>query len=191
MFAPRRAVSFPSLLLPACRRLPDHPAAEGRELLTTSPTFDHLYRLFPDSPDRPDAVEVPADDVPEPYHRLLVHTHHMTVTVEDSTAPRSMSGCWTCRRTRQRIRTQDPADRSIRLARVVQFGLVRINLGVCTEAGSQRDRRRQNAARPRADPARHAAPHRAVAYLRVTLSETMAEWFRVAAGYRIPLAAWA
>ena len=26
---------------------------------------------------------VPPDDVPEPYRRLLVHHHHMTVTVED------------------------------------------------------------------------------------------------------------
>ena len=38
-------------------------------MLTTAPTLDHLYDLFPDSPDRPDAVEIPAGDVPQPYHR--------------------------------------------------------------------------------------------------------------------------
>ena len=51
-------------------------------MLSTAPTFEHLYRLFPDSPDRPDAVEVAAGELPEAYYKLLVHTHHMTVTVE-------------------------------------------------------------------------------------------------------------
>lgn len=45
-------------------------------------TLDELYASFPDAADRPAVEPVPADRVPEPYRRLLVHAHHMTVTVE-------------------------------------------------------------------------------------------------------------
>lgn len=31
----------------------------------------------------PSCVELPADDVPPPYHQLLVHTDHMTVALEE------------------------------------------------------------------------------------------------------------
>ena len=74
-------VSLPPARYPPARLPASRPP--GPRMLTTAPTLDHLYSLFPDSPDRPDAVEVPAADVPQPYHRLLVHTHHMTVTVEE------------------------------------------------------------------------------------------------------------
>jgi len=46
-------------------------------------TLDDLYALFPDRADRPAVERVEAARVPEPYHRLLVHSHHMTVTVEE------------------------------------------------------------------------------------------------------------
>jgi hypothetical protein len=45
-------------------------------------TLDELYAHFPDRSDRPAVEPVPAEAVPEPYKGLLVHTHHMTVTVE-------------------------------------------------------------------------------------------------------------
>ncbi len=102
-------------------------------MLTTAPTLDHLYNLFPDSPDRPDSVEVPAREVPQPYHRLLVHTHHMTVTVEEFYRSPVDVQVLECRR------AGNEYSRKILLktrttGRVVQFGLVRINLGVCPEA---------------------------------------------------------
>jgi hypothetical protein len=150
-------------------------------MLTTAPTLDHLYSLFPDSPDRPAAVVVPADQVPDPYHRLLVHTHHMTVTVEDyfqSPVDIRVLDFW--------ITDQEYARKILLITqntgRVVQFGLVRINLGVCTEAVRNeilegktplgRVLIRHNMLR-RIEP---------LVYLRVTLGEVMARWFAVAAG---------
>jgi chorismate-pyruvate lyase len=45
-------------------------------------TLDELYAHFPDRSDHPATETVPAEAVPEPYKGLLVHAHHMTVTVE-------------------------------------------------------------------------------------------------------------
>jgi hypothetical protein len=57
-------------------------ARGGAHTLLPTPDYTELYGLFPD-PDSPPRVEiVSGPDVPEPYHTLLVHTHHMTVTVE-------------------------------------------------------------------------------------------------------------
>ena len=50
--------------------------------LITTPDFDALYRIFPHDPDKPRVEAVAAEDVPKPYRGLLVHTHHMTITVE-------------------------------------------------------------------------------------------------------------
>jgi len=49
----------------------------------SGPTVEELSALFP-GPDTafPYAL-VPGDEVPAPYHDLLVHEHHMTVTVEE------------------------------------------------------------------------------------------------------------
>src|SRR4029079_10499190 len=78
------ALGYPPLALPASRRKPRRPSRRlGSRMRATSPTLDHLYSLFPESPDRPDAIEVLASHLPHPYYRLLVHTHHMTVTVEE------------------------------------------------------------------------------------------------------------
>ncbi|OAI54400.1 hypothetical protein AYO44_15130 [Planctomycetaceae bacterium SCGC AG-212-F19] len=41
-----------------------------------------LFALFAPTDDVPAYEVVPGDAVPEPYHALLVHDHHMTVTVE-------------------------------------------------------------------------------------------------------------
>jgi chorismate-pyruvate lyase len=150
-------------------------------MLSTAPTLDQLYNLFPDSPDRPEAVEVLAVDVPQPYHRLLVHTHHMTVTVEEFyRSPVDV-------RVLASRRSGNEYARKILLTthstgRVVQFGMVRINLGVCSEPVRKeildgktplgRVLIRHNMLR-RIEP---------VAFLRVTLSPDMAAWFGTASG---------
>lgn len=150
-------------------------------MLTTAPTFDHLYNLFPESPDRSPAVEVTAGDVPDPYHQLLVHTHHMTVTVERYFHSAVDVRVLACRRSGQEYA------RKILLAtreggRVVQFGLVRINLGVCPEQVRQEiveGKAPLGRVLIRHDMLRRIEP---VAYLRVTLSLTMAEWFDAVPG---------
>lgn len=150
-------------------------------MLTTAPTLDHLYGLFPDSPDRPTAVEISSREVPQPYHKLLVHSHHMTVAVEEYFRSPVDVRVLECRR------SGNEYARKILLAvhstgRVVQFGLVRINLGACSEAVRNeiieektplgRIMIRHNMLR-RIDP---------LAYLRVTLGDTMAEWFSATPG---------
>jgi len=148
---------------------------------TTAPTLDHLYALFPNSPDCPTAVEVPADRLPQPYHRLLVHTHHMTVMVEEFyRGPVDV-------RVLEFWLTEQEYARKILLTtqntgRVVQFGLARINLGVCTEAVRKeivagktplgRILIRHNVLR-RIEP---------LLYLRVTVGEVMGGWFGVPPG---------
>lgn len=46
------------------------------------PDYQSLYGRFPDADGIPEAVSVSPNQIPEPYRSLLVHTHHMTVTVE-------------------------------------------------------------------------------------------------------------
>jgi chorismate-pyruvate lyase len=150
-------------------------------MLTTAPTVDHLYNSFPDSPDRPDAVEVPAGEVPEPYHRLLVHTHHMTVTVEEFyRSPVDV-------RVMDSRRTGNEYARKILLTTrdtgaVVQFGLVRINLGVCPPAVREaivEGKTPLGRVLIQHDMLRRVEP---VGYLRVNLSNEMAGWFGVEPG---------
>ncbi len=150
-------------------------------MLTTAPTLDHLYNLFPDSLDRPTGVEVAAADVPEPYQSLLVHTHHMTVTVEryyNSTVDVQVLAC---------RRSGNEYSRKILLnmhdtKKVVQFGLVRINLGVCSE-GVRNEIVEGKIPLGRVliqhDMLRRIEP---VAYLKVELAAEMAKWFGVVAG---------
>lgn len=150
-------------------------------MLTADPTFDHLYRLFPDSPDRPTAVVIPADAVPEPYRGLLVHTHHMTVTVEAFYATPVDVRVLAARR------DGDEYARKILLAlrpggNVVQFGLVRIDLGVCPPAVRDEIVAGQTPLGRvliEHDMLRRIEP---TAFLRVTLSDGMAGWFGATAG---------
>ncbi len=150
-------------------------------MLTAAPTLDHLYGPFPGSADRPDAAEVPAADVPDPYHRLLVHTHHMTVTVEEFYRAAVDVRVLGCRR------AGDEYARKILLAtrpagRVVQFGLVRIDLGVCPDAVRAEileGKTPLGRVLIRHDMLRRIEP---VAFLRVGLSAEMAGWFGAAAG---------
>lgn len=148
-------------------------------MLTTAPTVEHLYRPFPDSPDLPAAVTVPAAEVPPPYHRLLVHTHHMTVTVEDFYGGPVGVKVLACRR------DGDEYARKILLTlddgKVVQFGLVRIDLGVCpppVRDAIVEGKTPLGRVLIEHDMLRRIEP---VAYLRVKLSPAMAKWFGVPA----------
>jgi hypothetical protein len=97
------------------------------------PDLGALTSLFPPPGDLPEYEIVPADEVPEPYHGLLVHEHHMTVTVE------AYHGDLVDVRILARRQDRDSYARKILLAlhasgRVVQFGIMRVHLQYCTEA---------------------------------------------------------
>lgn len=94
----------------------------------TGPTAESLFALFP-GPDALLAYEViPGDSMPEPYRGLLVHGHHMTVTVEAFHAgPVDVHIL-------ARHHAGDVYARKILLVQhetgqVVQFGIVTIDLG--------------------------------------------------------------
>jgi hypothetical protein len=102
---------------------------------TRGPNLRTLCSLFttPPAPDLPEYEFVPADEVPPPYHALLVHEHHMTVTVEqhhhDQVDVRILA----------QHQDAESYARKILLAlsksgRVVQFGIMRIRLRYCTPA---------------------------------------------------------
>jgi chorismate-pyruvate lyase len=79
---------------------------------------------------------IPAVDMPEPYRGLLAHTHHMTVTVE------AFYGCPVDVRVLESGRDGDDYHRRIVLTlhgtdRIVQYGLVRINLALLDPAVSR------------------------------------------------------
>jgi chorismate-pyruvate lyase len=143
--------------------------------------LEHLYQPFPDSPDRPRIEEIPAHSVPQPYHRLLVHTHHMTVTVEEFYGMPVQVRVLAVKK-----HGLDYARKILLLAgnRVVQFGLVRIDLAVCPESI------RQAILAEKVPLGRILIEHNMLrriepqAYLRVTLSAAMAEWFGVEAASR-------
>ncbi len=148
-------------------------------MLSATPTVEGLYRLFPDGSDRPETVPIPAEQVPPPYDRLLVHPHHMTVTVEEFYRTPVAVQVLAVRH------HGDEYARKILLTaagRVVQFGLVRIDLAVCPPAvraaivAGQTPLGRilieHNMLR-RIEP---------IEFLRVRLSPAMAGWFGVAPG---------
>lgn len=90
-----------------------------------------LFALFPSESYLQQYEFVRADDVPEPYRRLLVHEHHMTVTVE------AHHGRLVDVRVLDKKIEGDSYARKILLAlegtgRIVQFGLVRIHLNYCS-----------------------------------------------------------
>jgi hypothetical protein len=94
------------------------------------PDLRTLWRLFPPADDMPEYEFVAADEVPPPYHGLLVHQHHMTVTVEQH------HGGLVDVRVLARRQNEDAYARKILLAlqttrRVVQFGIMRVHLQHC------------------------------------------------------------
>jgi len=100
---------------------------------TAGPDLPALYALFPPGEAPPDYQLVAPDGVPEPYHSLLVHEHHMTVTVEQHHGDKVNV------RVLATQRSGDFYARKILLAlqktgKVVQFGIVRINFAYCSPA---------------------------------------------------------
>ncbi|MCI0682898.1 MAG: hypothetical protein L0Y71_12415 [Gemmataceae bacterium] len=100
---------------------------------SADPRLSDFFPLFPPT-DWLRAYEIiAADQVPQPYHKLLVHEHHMTVTVEEH------HGSLVDVRVLERVHEGDTYARKILLAlqstgRIVQFGLVRIHFQYCSVA---------------------------------------------------------
>jgi chorismate-pyruvate lyase len=98
-----------------------------------SPDLGELFAEFPPSDDLPEFERIAPDEVPEPYHTLLVHEHHMTVTLE------AHHGAPVAVHILARRHDGDRYARKIVLTpegsnRIVLFGIVRINLGLCSPA---------------------------------------------------------
>lgn len=92
-----------------------------------------LLALFPPATDAPMCDYVPGHAVPSPYHQLLVHKRHMTVTQE------AYHGDKVDVRILDRRHVGDFYARKILLTlhgsgKVVQFGIPRIDLGYCSKA---------------------------------------------------------
>src|SRR3954453_17105672 len=101
------------------------------EPVRVEPDLPALFALFPPAEYISRYDKVPADQMPEPYHRLLVHEHHMTVTVE------AHHGSLVDVKVLERRRDGSAYARKILLAlqsdrRIVQFGLVLIWLDYCS-----------------------------------------------------------
>lgn len=96
------------------------------------PELPDLYHLFAADVPPPEHELLQPEALPEPYHGLLVHNHHMTVTVE------AFYGSLVDVRVLERIHAGDTYGRKILLTlqsdgRVVQSGIVRIRLGYCSD----------------------------------------------------------
>jgi chorismate-pyruvate lyase len=97
----------------------------------TRPGLETLFALFPPAGDVPEYEFVPDDEVPPPYRELLVHEHHMTVTVE------KYHGDLVDVRILNRQMDDDCYARKILLAlkrtgQVVQFGIMRVKMDLCS-----------------------------------------------------------
>lgn len=98
----------------------------------TLPDIQSLFALFPPSSYIAGYEEIPADRVPEPYRSLLVHEHHMTVTVE------AHHGSLVDVKVLEEHQSDDAYARKILLVKqtdgkVVQFGLMRVRFRFCSE----------------------------------------------------------
>jgi chorismate-pyruvate lyase len=148
------------------------------KLASNGPDLRSLCALFPasKSSDVPEYELVPADEVPPPYHDLLVHEHHMTVTVEahhqDLVDVRILAQKkapnWYARKILLTLQ---------RTGRVVQFGIMRIWLEHCAA-----DVRRE-ILEGKTPLGRILIQHNVLrrieptAYLRVIPGQAMMEWF--------------
>ncbi len=93
------------------------------------PDLQRLYDIFPHTTPAPSWELVAGEEVPQPYRGLLVHEHHMTVTVE------AFHGDTVDVRILARRQLGDVYARKILLVlrgsgRVVQFGIVRVDLSI-------------------------------------------------------------
>jgi chorismate-pyruvate lyase len=101
--------------------------------LDSQPSLRSLWGLFAPPGKVPEHTFLDGADVPEPYHSLLVHEHHMTVTVEArhgslvnvQVLARRLEGDFYSRKILLTLR---------RDGRVVQFGIPRVNLALCSPA---------------------------------------------------------
>ena len=94
------------------------------------PKLDELFALFPPPEDVGVFETIPGKQVPPPYHGLLVHEHHMTVTVE------AHHGRPVDVKVLEARRGNSYYARKILLAlrdsgRIVQFGIMRVDLQYC------------------------------------------------------------
>jgi len=97
------------------------------------PDPKELFAQFPPATDTPEYDVIEADDLPDPYHGLLVHPYHMTVSVEahhgDKVDVRPLAvhrdGDFYSRKIVLTLR---------RTGKVVLFGIVRVNLALCSPA---------------------------------------------------------
>ena len=99
--------------------------------MSAVPDLHTLFHLFPPASYVHDYTIVSADQVPQPYRDLLVHEHHMTVTLE------AHHGSLVDVKVLEKKRSGNSYARKILLAlqsdgRIVQFGLVRIWLHFCS-----------------------------------------------------------
>jgi chorismate-pyruvate lyase len=146
--------------------MPDLKAPDLAELFVLFPPTDYLRAL----------AEIPASQVPEPERGLLVHEHHMTVTVE------AHHGGLVDVRVLEARQNGDAYARKILLAlqgsgRIVQFGLMRIRLAYCTPAVREEILSRRTPLGRiliRHNVLRRIEP---TAYLRVVPGPAMMEWF--------------
>lgn len=95
-------------------------------------TLEDLHDLFHAAEDRPVYDVIPGDEMPQPYRGLLVHDEHMTVTVE------AYHGGPVDVRVLASRQDDDIYSRMILLihratGKVVQFGIVRIDLSLTSE----------------------------------------------------------
>jgi chorismate-pyruvate lyase len=105
----------------------NHPAT------VRGPDLHELLNLFPTADDFTSYEPVSPEQMPPPYHGLLVHEHHMTVTVEAHHGDqvdvviynRRHDGPYYARRIFLALQKS---------RRIVQYGLVRINLRCCSPA---------------------------------------------------------
>ena len=100
--------------------------------VNATPTPEDLYRLFPEDRGASELVPLTPDEMPEPYRQLLVHTHHMTVTVE------GFYGQPVDVRVLDSMRTYRTYCRRILLSlketgEVVQFGIIEVNLAALSD----------------------------------------------------------
>jgi hypothetical protein len=140
------------------------------------PDLRSLYALFGPADDMPEYEFVLPDEVPPPYHELLVHEHHMTVTVERH------HGSLVDVRILDRRQDPDTYARKILLTtqkdgRVVQFGIMRVHLRYCSpevQAEIAAGRTPLGRILIEHDVLRRIEP---TTFLRVIPSRAMMEWF--------------
>src|SRR2546423_273762 len=97
------------------------------------PRLRDLYLFVRPNGTPPEYEVISPEEMPQPYRDLLVHSHHMTVTVE------AHHGDLVDVRILARKLEGDSYTRKIVLAlqntgRVVQFGIARVHLDYCSDA---------------------------------------------------------